>query len=717
MTRRNHHPKLRRAAAARALLALAALCLWASPAFAQTAGGTAIENRATATYSDGGSNTYNTASNTVTVTVANVAGLAVTPDVVSGSGLSGNVVAGDPSASVTFAVSNAGNFANTVTFKAGGASLTVSGAITSANLTAAFLDADGSGAFNAGDTDILTNGADVASASIPAGQSRNVIVRFSVPATGTGVVNIQLGDAATGGPTFDNQPLAASAADVVTTTAGVNGQVEARGLLSLAVLADVAIQTTLTGPAGPINPGNDVSYTVQTCNASLVQAATGVTLTNAPLLARTGVFEMFPVPNQTSLKAGQTFPAGTLYSVSPLADDPVTVAVWTTSAPADLTTVRRVAFNRGATLPGGNTCTAAQGVVVTISAIANANLPVLAIADSFANNTFGVRITDQSGDAVLNAGNGRADLSPTSSTPDGANLSGPGSVDGDGVLLLTLIGRLGAVFNGPSGAPRAVGPTDTNDDYTNRSVTTGIAGVAPGGQTTAAGSSTFANTVENTGNADDVYTLTVANFAALPSGTTLVITTPSGTVTVDDAADSVTISVARGATANYTVQFNLPASQTVLTGYGARIRATSQNSPAESNDTIDRLYTGFLQLQKTATVVNGTGVGGATDAVPGADIEYVVTYSNVSSSGGTGNVPLTASNIQIHEDGSAAPNTWAATTTQVTSPAPSVSTAGGTVVDNATNATVTPATTYLRADVPTLAPGANGTFTFRRKIN
>ena len=46
---------------------LAALCLWAAPALAQTAGGTAIENRATATYSDGGGNTYNTTSNTVTV--------------------------------------------------------------------------------------------------------------------------------------------------------------------------------------------------------------------------------------------------------------------------------------------------------------------------------------------------------------------------------------------------------------------------------------------------------------------------------------------------------------------------------------------------------------------------------------------------------------------------------------------------------------------------
>ncbi|HZI19566.1 MAG TPA: hypothetical protein VEY09_13325 [Pyrinomonadaceae bacterium] len=715
MKRPTFHPHFRRKLAG-ILVGLALGCLGHAPAHAQTAGGTVIENQASASYGDGGGNTYETISNKVTVTVANVAGLTITPDDTAGSGASGNVVAGNPTASVTLAVSNSGNFANTVTFKAGGASLIVSGAITSANLTAAFFDANSNGVFDAGDTDILSNGSDVASASIPAGQSRNVVVRFSVPAAASGQINIQLGDAATGGPTFDSQPVAASAADVVATTAGVNGQVEARGLASLSVLTDVAIQTTLSGPAGPINPGNDINYLMNTCNVSSTQVASATTLTNAPGGANSGVFEIFPIPNQTSLKAGQAFPAGTLYSVSPLTDNPVTAAVWTSAAPADLTTVRRVAFNRGASLAAGNTCTSNQAVVVTINLSANANLPVLAIVDSFVNNTFGVRITDQSGDTVSNSGNGRADLSPASSTLDGTNLSPPGNVDGDGVLLLTLIARLGSVFNGPNGAPQAVGPNHTNDDYTNRSVTVGIAGVAPGGNTTAAGSSLFQNTVENTGNADDVYTLTVTNFASLPAGTTLVITTPNGAVTVDDPSDSVTINVARGATANYTVQFNLPAGQTVLTGYAATIRATSGNTPAQSNDTIDRLYTGFLLLQKSVSIDNTTGVGGATDAVPGADIVYSITYENVSSGGGgAGNVQLTATNIAIREDGGAAPNNWASNTTQVTSPMPSAT--GGTVVDNATNLPVTAGTTFLRADIPSLAPAATGTFTFRRRIN
>jgi len=719
MTKRTFIPHTFRPLAGALLLAVALLS-WGTPAaLAQTAGGTSISNTASASYTDGSGNNYDTTSNTVTVTVANVAGLAITPDDASGSGSSGNVVAGNPNGSATFAVSNTGNFADTVTFKALGASLSISGAITGANVTAAFFDANGNGIFDAGDTNIWTNATDVASASIPAGQSRNVVVRFGVPAGATGFVNIQLGDAGGASP-FDNQTLVVSAADVANTTAGVNGRSEARGLRSLSVLRDAAIQTTLTGPAGPINPGSDIAYALHTCNISTTQAASAMTLTNAPAGSNSGIFEIFPIPSQTSLKAGQTFPAGTLYSISALTANPITTAVWTTIAPADLTTVRRIAFNRGASLAANNTCTSDISVLVTISASANADIPVLAIADSFANNTFGTGITDQSGDSDANSGNGRADLSPANSNPDGSNLSAAGSVDGDGVLLLTLIGKLGAVLNGPNGAPGATGPTNNNDDYTNRSVTTGIAGVAPGGSTTAAGSSTFTNTVQNTGNANDVFTLSVANFASLPAGTSLVITTPSGSVTVNAAnpTGSVTISVARGATANYTVAFSLASGQTVLTPFAAILRATSANTPASSNDTIDRLYTGFLRLVKTVTVDNQTGVGGLTDAVPGAHIVYQIAYNNVSSGGGVGSVSLTATNIVISEDGDAGTNNWALNTTQIIGAQGPTDVGGsGVITDGDTAGAVIVTTTFLKDSIPTLAPGASGTFTFRRRIN
>ena len=114
-------------------------------------------------------------------------------------------------------------------------------------------------------------------------------------------------------------------------------------------------------------------------------------------------------------------------------------------------------------------------------------------------------------------------------------------------------------------------------------------------------------------------------------------------------------------------------------------------------------------MVKTATVINGTGVGGPTAAVPGADIEYTISYGNISSTGGTGNSGITISNIVITEDGSAAPNNWGTTTTHVASPAPSDSQSGTIVLSNSN--------TKLVDTVPTLAPQASGTFVFRRRIN
>src|SRR5919112_963802 len=79
-----------------ALLALT--CAFGAQALAQqTAGGTQISNTASATYEDGSGNNYSTTSLPVVVTVANVAGLAITPD-----GGGGSVVAGNTNASVAF---------------------------------------------------------------------------------------------------------------------------------------------------------------------------------------------------------------------------------------------------------------------------------------------------------------------------------------------------------------------------------------------------------------------------------------------------------------------------------------------------------------------------------------------------------------------------------------------------------------------------------------
>src|SRR5712691_1144556 len=142
----------------RVLVAVAIACALSAQTVAQTPGGTVISNQASATYSDG-TNSYSTVSNTVTVTVSNVSGLAITPD----AGSNPTVVAGQTSVLFNFTVTNTGNLTDQVRFLASGASVRVVGPGT---ISRAVIDVDGSGTINAGDTDVQTNGADVVSANI-----------------------------------------------------------------------------------------------------------------------------------------------------------------------------------------------------------------------------------------------------------------------------------------------------------------------------------------------------------------------------------------------------------------------------------------------------------------------------------------------------------------------------------------------------------------------
>src|SRR5437870_11801292 len=113
------------AAILRLLITLAIAFTFAARTVAQTPGGTTISNQASATYSDG-TNSYSTVSNTVTVTVSNVSGLAITPD----AGSNPTVVAGETGVLYNFTVTNTGNFTDKVHFLTGSATLVGPGTIT-----------------------------------------------------------------------------------------------------------------------------------------------------------------------------------------------------------------------------------------------------------------------------------------------------------------------------------------------------------------------------------------------------------------------------------------------------------------------------------------------------------------------------------------------------------------------------------------------------------
>src|SRR5262249_49609760 len=170
------------------------------------------------------------------------------------------------------------------------------------------------------------------------------------------------------------------------------------------------------------------------------------------------------------------------------------------------------------------------------------------------------------------------------------------------VIQRTTLTQMGAVLIGPSGAPAAVGPTDNNDDYSNKSVNTGIAGVAPGGVTNASGQINYVNTIQNTGNANDTFTI---DAPTVPAGFTVEVSTDGGgSYTTVSGGGSVSLALAFGSSANINVRVTEPAGKTVLTGYDTVIRVTSGNTPSAFNRTIDRLYTGFVRLDKTSSVNN-----------------------------------------------------------------------------------------------------------------
>jgi len=401
------------------------------------------------------------------------------------------------------------------------------------------------------------------------------------------------------------------------------------------------------------------------------------------------VYIIAPIPVNTVLKAAQTFPAGTLYTTTALSTVPLS-ATWTAVAPP-LNTVTRIAFPVGATLVAG-TSSAPINMIVTINTGINASIPINEIGDAFGKNSINATITDQSGDATPNNGDGNANF-------DEGLVPGVGH----GVIQQTTLTQVGNVLIGPNGAPAATGPTDQNDDYTNKSSNPG--NIAPGNNTAASAQLVFVNTVQNTGNANDNYTL---DAPTVPAGFTVEISTNGGASYTDvTSGGSVSLAINFASQANINVRVTVPTGKPVLTSFDSIVRATSTVTPAAFNRTIDRSYTGFVQLTKSATVANGTGVGGPTDPVPGAVITYTVTYTNLSTNNGDANcVRLTASNLVITEDGLAAPNNWGSFTTN-----------SGTPADSGTGTVVTASATKYTDTVTSVAPGASATFTFKRSIN
>ncbi len=664
---------------------------WASG----TTAGTTISNTAQATYSDNaGVAQPPTTSNTVTVTVAEVAGMTltsagVTPAVAGASITPGSVLYYD------YVITNTGNDATRFTIP------------NLATVTAGPGSINGSLSVDTGSGFVAISGGSFTTADIPVGGTIKVRVPIQVsPGATTGqAISIQLGNTPGDAQNQERTAATSQAGDVFTVDgtvpadaafAPINGTREASATQTATVGSNPqAFAAILKGSAYTDNgtpstlTDDKVTYSLSlrvdsaaplgsTGFSAAPLAGTPITVDGATV---TRILVSDAVPVSTVLIAGTPVaPSGwtTVYTSDLTATKPnSTLAAWTT-VPG--TTVARVGFINNGPVSAGTTVTGFSFQVVT-SGVTSAGTSVRNLAQIFGTTPGGtILVYDESGDQ--NPSNFTDGPSPIADPFDPATNTGvPGATDGndpgnnsgtgpDGEANLVSIAPPSTVLNGPSGAPTAIGPTSNNDDFTNKAAL--LVGTDPS-------PAAFTGTVQNSGTSTTPISLAPATVAAgtIPNGTKVTISYGSqsatytytggvpattGTPVVIPAAD-----IPVGGIANYGVSVDLPAGAPTFTGIPVPVAAFIDLGPAgldaadAQNTSIDRVYVGFMTLAKTARVL---AADGATELVPagtaitgnvppGSIIEYNITYKNITEAqaGSGSNAVLDAKDIVVTENG------------------------------------------------------------------
>ncbi|MBE9216010.1 hypothetical protein IQ247_25670 [Plectonema cf. radiosum LEGE 06105] len=791
-----------------------------------SAGGQPIDNTATATYEDPNNpgETINTTSNTVTVTVAEVAGITVTP--ANTEFQDGGDIGGDTKINVgdklyyNYTVTNVGN--DPTKFRIPDQP-TVTGPAT--------LDGAVEISYDGGTTwqDVVQGGTTTNSINPDQSVLVRVPVKVESGAQAGDKITVKLGD--TPG-NEQNVPRSADGGDVYTVDnpdGTGNGEVDglpANGVreasASLEAVVDSTLKTytlakvlkvrsnhTVAGAAGPSEDTVTYDLSLQVENTD----PTGNGISPAPLegtaipgLTGDNILVSDAIPVGTKLDGVVVPPGWTAVYTDTAVSTIATKANWQnlnlTNIPANVT---RVGFVRTGSIAPGQAVSGFK-VTVKVDTTADTSVIVANIAQLFGESPTGKDVYDESGDNDPSNYNPQTQLFPGTTTPgelppddlpDGEINDGsivPTDTNGNGIpeeaetlgvdtqnnntgtgaggeVNVFTISQLGdtSLLNGPKDAPDAVAENDNNKDFTNKSSLV-PAGTKPGTAIDPDGVS-FTNTVLNTGNAaaDIVLQPIAPNTATdLPNGTVVTITYDSqlasytynnGTFTIQAGQTPVKIpQVAANATDNYGVEVNLPPGTKLSTdtdvqrGYPVPIKAfvdndgnntpdnDSNGKPAE-NITIDRVYTGYLQMVKETRILKATGPNvapgdetfstTAKKPAPGNILEYRITYKNISEpQSGTGNIILNASDIKITEDGTddKLGNNWAKDndnngeidTSNITGSAKDSGNANIQFTPNGDQTGTTPTTDVTKYVVTVskdVAPQEMRTFIFQRQIN
>lgn len=821
-----------------------------------TAAGTQIDNTATATYNDpndpGASLT--STSNTVTVTVAEVAGITV-----AASGIDdlndGTVDAGDD-LYYNYTITNVGN--DTTDFR-----------------IPATADINGPGILTPGSSIQVSYDGGVTWIDVPPGglesdpvaPQGSVQVRVPITVDTVGVqpgdtITVQLGNTPGDG---QNQPFVGDGGDVFTVDsdpatpgevagAPVNGTREASATQSVDVSSTAQTKALVTiekvlsdhqqNDLAVITDDQityDLGFTVED------QAPIGSGVNPGPLLPQGGISVAAPgnapvpgsyilvsdaVPDGTSF-VSSTAPGGwtpvyTNETVSGTGAADATELTWyedINDVPGGV--VNTVGFINTAAVtsvaPGAAINT--FRITVVTDQVTNASAVIANIAQVFGSsvpddpNTPG----DESNDPINTVADESGDQSPSNyntdtntfdppsdgELPDGDGDDIPDDIDpndpsaGDGTdpsnnntgngpggeanILPLAVAPPSGILNGPDNAPAATGPTDNNDDFTNKSVN--VPDTTPGTTANDPSPVNFTNTVQNSGQtAGDILLVPTppSDPNELPPNTSVTIVGPgaTGTATYEwggtafnliAGAPVVVPNVQPGDTVDYGVEVDLPAGTPLSTdattddagpedadgidepGFPVPVTALIDTDgggdPANltgyegQNTTIDRVYTGFLRLEKESRILQGDGpaVPAGQDVfstdpktpTEGNIIEYRVTYTNISEPvSGTNNVILEANNVVVTEDGTGANgNNWALdtdgdsildTSNIVNSATDSLGGGidyfnGPTGTNPGTDQSGTTAgsdvTRYVDTVPGIVGPGESGEFTFQRRLN
>ncbi|MEH1938021.1 MAG: hypothetical protein V7L14_30825 [Nostoc sp.] len=780
-----------------------------------TTAGTSISNTATATYEDPNApgTTINATSNTVTVTVAEVAGITVTASGVTDAN-GGNVAVGDLLV-YAYTLTNVGNdptkfhIPNQATTTGPG---TVSGTLPNGGTPNSLqYSTDGGLTW----TNVPPGGVDTPSVPVSGTVLVRVPVTVQAGAQTNDIITVTFGNtpgdaqnqlrSPDGGDVFTvDNPDTGVAGEVPgtpingTREASITQQIKVGNTAKTIALATILKTRTAYNAGVPSVLNDDVltyglSLRVESndvTNSGLTPGALAGTPINVDGSTVTRILVSDAIPAFTTLNGTPTAPSG--WIVVYAGEDPAVAgntadkALWKTN-PAQVTggVVRRVGFindpNVISSVATGTTLTGFTVQVKTTGVTGSAATAINNIAQVFgktAGDPTSPLLFDDSGDQnpdnITNGvpsttvDSGYYPTTPTN-TDTGNNNQGTSSATGDVNVYTISLATANSVLNGPNGAPDATGPSGlTNDDFTNKSSLV-PAGTAPN-TTLDPQSVGFTNTIKNNGTTTNDITIVPtapATITDLPNNTKVTVsynsqsavyTYSNGVFTIAAGNTPIKISgVTAGASINYGVEVDLPSGTALSTdinrGFPVPITAfvdTNNNSAVDSgevnNISIDRVYTGFLQLLKMSRVLQGTG-----PAVPGSDgtfsitpktpspgniIEYQVQYKNISDAqSGTGNVILNANKVVISEDGTQSPNNWALDndnntqidTSNIVGSAKDSGTANiqffsgnpastsgidqtGTTVNN-------DVTKYVDTITGQVAPGIQRTFTFQRKVN